>query len=482
MINIREDILSVGIDIGTSTTEVIFSNLVIENMASDFTVPRIEIVDREIIYKSDIYFTPLNSMSSINMEGVRDIVEKEYKKADINKKDIKVGAVVITGETARKENAPEVLKHLSDFAGDFVVATAGSDLESIISGRGAGVDAFSKKNNTTVINFDIGGGTSNYVMFKNGDLVEASCLDIGGRLIRVDKNTNKITHISEKIKQLIEYYKLDVYENSEVNVENIIKVVDKMVDMLLMGIKKIPRDDFFENILTIKTSTIDVPYNIENVSFSGGVGKIIYDEDDYGDDIFKYGDIGILLGRRIRESAKFNEYNIIVPNETIRATVIGAGSHITEISGSTILYKEGILPIKNLPILKLSTIDEESAENFSNGIITKLKWFNLGEENDNVAISFVGVKSPSFVEVVSYANSIVEGASEIISRKLPLVIIIENDFAKVLGQTIKTIIGNDYPIICIDKINVNNGDYVDIGEPVGNQNVLPVAIKTLVFK
>lgn len=481
MIEIKEEILSVGIDIGTSTTEVIFSNLIIENMASDFTVPRIEIVDRQIVYKSDIYFTPLNSMTSINMEEVRKIVEQEYKKANINKKDIKVGAVVITGETARKENAPEVLKHLSDFAGDFVVATAGSDLESIISGRGAGVDVFSKNNNTTVINYDIGGGTSNYVMFKNGDLVEASCLDIGGRLIRIDKNTNTITYISEKIKKLIEYYKLNVFENTKVDLDEILKVIDKMVDMLLMGIKKIPRDDFFENILTIKTSNIDVPYNIENVSFSGGVGKIIY-EDDQNDDIFKYGDIGILLARQIRQSKEFNDFNIIVPNETIRATVIGAGSHITEISGSTISYKEGVLPIKNLPILKLSKIDEETPENFVDGIVKKLNWFNLGEENENVAISFVGIKSPSFKEVVSYANSLVEGAHEIISKKLPLVIIVENDFAKVLGQTIKTIIGNDYPIICIDKINVNNGDYVDIGESVGNKNVLPVVIKTLVFK
>ena len=56
----KEVINSVGIDIGTSTTQLIFSKLTIENMATSYTVPRISIVDTEVVYKSDIYFTPLD--------------------------------------------------------------------------------------------------------------------------------------------------------------------------------------------------------------------------------------------------------------------------------------------------------------------------------------------------------------------------------------------------------------------------------------
>ena len=71
----KETITSVGIDIGTSTTQLIFSRLTIENLASSYTVPRISIVDKEVIYRSHIYFTPLKSQQEIDVEAVRKIVK-----------------------------------------------------------------------------------------------------------------------------------------------------------------------------------------------------------------------------------------------------------------------------------------------------------------------------------------------------------------------------------------------------------------------
>ena len=139
----HEVILSVGIDIGTSTTQLIFSRLTIENRASSYTVPRIDIVDKEVIYRSKIYFTPLRSATEIDAEAVKQIVREEYQAAGMTPEMLRTGAVIITGETARKENANEVLEALSDLAGDFVVATAGPDLESVLSARGAGILGFS---------------------------------------------------------------------------------------------------------------------------------------------------------------------------------------------------------------------------------------------------------------------------------------------------------------------------------------------------
>jgi len=135
-----DKILSVGIDIGTSTTQVIFSEITLENMASGFTVPRINIIEKEVIYKSNIYFTPLISQTEIDGEKIKEIVASEYKKAMISKERVSTGAVIITGETARKQNASLISEQLSDLAGDFVVATAGPDLESIIAAKGAGAD------------------------------------------------------------------------------------------------------------------------------------------------------------------------------------------------------------------------------------------------------------------------------------------------------------------------------------------------------
>ena len=130
-----ETLKSVGIDIGTSTTQLVVSKLTLENRANPFSVPRIAITDREIIYRSRIHFTPLLSETVIDAPGVREIVAEEYRRAGLRREEVQTGAVIITGETARKENAREVLNALSEFAGDFVVATAGPDLESILAGR-----------------------------------------------------------------------------------------------------------------------------------------------------------------------------------------------------------------------------------------------------------------------------------------------------------------------------------------------------------
>ena len=178
-----EQLLSVGIDIGTSTTQLILSRLTLENRAAPFTVPRVAIADREVLYRSDIHFTPLLSDTVIDAAGVRDIVAEEYRKSGFSPHQVDTGAVIITGETARKENAREVLSALSEFAGDFVVATAGPDLESILAARGAGADEYSQEHHTTVLHFDIGGGTANLAKCAHGELIATGCLDVGGRLI-----------------------------------------------------------------------------------------------------------------------------------------------------------------------------------------------------------------------------------------------------------------------------------------------------------
>ena len=183
-----ETILSAGIDVGTSTTQIIFSRMTIQNTGGFGSVPKIEIVDKEIIYESEIYFTPLLSENEIDGDKVSDIVMSEYKKANLTPDMLTTGAVIITGESSRKSNARSVTEALSETAGNFVVATAGPDLESVLAGKGSGAARLSEETGKTVANFDIGGGTTNICLFRDGAAIDTACLDIGGRLIKVDEN------------------------------------------------------------------------------------------------------------------------------------------------------------------------------------------------------------------------------------------------------------------------------------------------------
>jgi ethanolamine utilization protein EutA len=474
-----ERILSVGIDIGTSTTQIVFSRITIENLASDFSVPRIEIMAKEVFYKSDIYFTPLLSPLEIDMNAIKVIIVKEYAKAGVKKEDLKTGAVIITGETARKNNASAAARVLSGFAGDFVVATAGPDLESVIAAKGAGTDIYSKKNGVLAANFDIGGGTSNFASFNCGVLQNTGCLDIGGRLIKVDQK--RITYIAPKIQRLLEYNKLPLKTGDSADIKLLKKAAGLMCEMLEMAVGLRQKNDFYPIISTLQGKEIKLSEPIRYLSLSGGVADYFY-RNHSETDIFKYGDIGILLARAIIESEPFKSVKFIEPAETIRATVVGAGSHIMDISGSTIHYSENLLPIKNIPILKLSPSEELSGSAIAEAIKRKLEWFSYEGELQTPAIAFAGSRGLSFVHIEELADGIIEGSQGIFQHKLPLILVIETDLAKVMGQTIRAKLGRDKPIICIDSIHADNGDYIDIGSPVANGRVVPVVIKTLVFQ
>jgi len=479
-----EFLLSVGIDLGTTTTQLIFSRLEVENTASAASIPRIQIVDKEIIYRGEIYFTPLINRTVIDVNAVRELVEKEYKKAGITPSDLAAGAVIITGETARKENSAAVLRTLSGLAGDFVVATAGSDLESIIAGRGAGTAAMSKKTfGRPLANLDIGGGTTNTAVFKDGDPVDTSCLDIGGRQIILDPASLKITYVAEKVKVLSDRLKLNIKEGGVTSLGDLTRLCRRLAEIMAQSLNltsDCPTEDLE---LFITAHPLRQTWPLSGLTFSGGVADFIYNDYDPRQP-FPYGDIGPLLGHCIRECPAFQKVERLVPQETIRATVVGAGSNTMEISGSTIaISDQTVLPIKNIPILKLTEDDEAGDyKYFSSRLAEKVTWYK--EENRDsyheVAVAFKGVLDPSFEKVKYICGKVIEGLSDYLRTNDLLVVVLDRDMAKSLGNALMNALPGK-KIISLDTVKVDNGDYIDIGSPLANGRVVPVVVKTLVF-
>ncbi|MBG9979477.1 ethanolamine ammonia-lyase reactivating factor EutA [Facklamia lactis] len=473
-----EKLLSVGVDIGTSTTQLILSIISFENMASSFTVPRIVITDKEIIYKSEIIITPIEN-NLIDAEKIKSFITSEYQKASINKMDIKTGAIIITGESARKINAENVANALSGYVGDFVVATAGPDLESIIAGKGCGAYEDSNHNHNLVVNLDIGGGTTNLVVFNDGDVIDTGCFDIGGRQIKIDQN-QRVTYIAPKVQEIINKEKLDIVEGAKISLRSLRRITQIFTEVINNAVGIGQKNPYYDLLVTHKPLELTRYGKLENISFSGGVADCICDLKDEELIGFKYGDIGFVLGNDIYYSDMYQKLNVIDTVETIRATVVGAGSHTLDISGSTVSYDLEALPVKNVPAISFNDDEVSDFGTLPEIIKDRIKWHS-DDAIHNCALCFKGLHSPDYSFITNLGDAIIKGAEDLLDLDYPLIIILENDMAKSLGHYIKAQIGKNHLMICIDRVITGDGDYVDIGHPIAGGDVLPIVVKTLVF-
>ncbi len=447
-----DKLLSVGLDVGTTTTQLVVSELAVENRGNAFSVPEMVIGQRNILYESPVTFTPLISGELVDGEKIAAWVEEQYRLAGITKNQVDTGAVIITGETSRKENAREVLHHLSGFAGDFVVATAGPDLESILSAKGAGAVEFSAKTGKSVLHIDIGGGTSNLSFMENGNITATGCLNVGGRLVKLD-SAGKITYISPVLEGLC-----DLSLGQKPTEEQLTKVTDLLVQALQMAAGLLPETALLDKLTTRENTGLWQPKKAEVISFSGGVADCIENQKDP----FAFGDLGVLLGKAIRESALCQgQYRL--GEQTIRATVIGAGSHSTQLSGSTVFYDGVSLPKKNLPaaVLSMPVTAEKIADAYGRS------------DTETVVLSLSGYPSPSYEQVQELAKTLVAG-----SGNRELLICLEEDCAKALGNAIR-LLQPGRPCLCIDRVQLQQESFLDIGAPVGP--ALPVVIKTIIL-
>ena len=473
----EDAILSVGIDIGTSTTSMVVSRLSVKNTASCFTVPHVAITDKEIVYRGGIYQTPQAEGNRIDADAVSEILKEEYKRAGITPEMVQTGAVIITGESSRKENARLVTEKMSSLAGEFVVASAGPDLESIIAGKGAGAQQYSKNDACTVANFDVGGGTTNIAIFKSGELIARGCYDIGGRLIRV--SDRRITYISERLTHIIHETGAGLSVGGETNLSEIRKVTDRMAEILGESVGILKETRVCQLSKSVESSELKKPERIDHITFSGGVADYVYRPSE---DWFKHGDIGPILADSIRRSSWVERSGLQRAEETIRATVIGAGSYTTSVSGSTVSFSnEDIFPMKNIPAF---TVSEEQEQKLLQGdgeeYCEHALWFRRESSTENIIFAISHIGNPSYKEVLHLADVLMQ-ASETLPESQPLLIVCKEDFAKVLGMALIRKMGQKRDIVCLDNIYAISGDYIDFGRPLMNGMVVPVVVKTLIF-
>ena len=439
-----DTLLSMGLDVGTSTTQMVISRLTIENRASGFSVPEMEIAKREILYKSPVHFTPLWGENLVDGNKIRALVEQEYAAAGIGREQIDTGAVIITGESSRKENARAVLDALSQSSGEFVVATAGPHLESMLAAKGAGADQYSEEKDITVLHIDIGGGTSNLALLKNGQVIATGCMNVGGRLLKFDQE-GRVLYRSPVLDGLEE-----LAVGQRPSPAQISALCQTLVQALEMAAGLRLSTELLQKYWTEEAGNPWLPpADVEVISFSGGVAECI----DRRFPALEFGDIGPVLGEAISKS-RLCQKQYRLGQDAIRATVIGAGAHSAQLSGSTVFYRGVDFPMKNLPVVRSL---QQLRQLDTPGVLAL-------PENNSIPYS----------RICQIADEVAENWPA-----FPVLIAPEADMAKALGHALALRLPPDRGILCIDRVRLPEGCYLDVGQPIGN--ALPVVVKTLIL-
>lgn len=481
-------LISVGIDIGTTSLHLTLSKLKFANQSAFNQVPRLAICEREILYQSPIYFTPLSDDGSIEPEAVAKLVRDEYARAGIKAQEVMAGAVIITGETAKKRRAEEVVHAIADIAGDFVVASAGPHLESILAARGAGAVAASKEQGKTICNVDIGGGTANAAVYKDGLLLDNACLALGGRFMRIGAD-GSVAAITEAATELLRLSKEQIVPGDRLSHERLLQLADLVAAAIVEFISGSALSDKVERCLL--TEQLQKDYLIDEYWLSGGVAELMGQAQERKNWL-PYGDMGAYLANGLEKHLAVNQLPYSIAGNAIRATVIGAGLHTLQLTGSTIAASEQGLPLRNLPLIRpFESSDRKSAGESSQALDEWVKMrlsqylhkHDIDWNSRALAVVLEDFPTLSHEHLTKWAHALAK-AFDALKGKEPLIVVVRQDIAMALGMLLRKLLAQT-ELLVLDGLQIEDGDYIDIGKPLterGTSTVaLPVVIKSLLF-
>lgn len=470
----RVELTSVGVDVGTTTSHLIVSKLTLMKMLTR-TGPRFLVTSREIMHKGSVFLTPLVDGAVIDIKTLADLFRLEFEKAGISPDEIDTGAVIITGESAKKQNAEELVHQLSEEVGKFVCAVAGPNFESLLSARGSGAVDYSKNNEMTILNCDIGGGTSNIALVKNGEVIGTSCINVGARLVATDEN-GLITRVETPIKHVENVLGKELALGVHLSENEKRVLAKKLQEALFEGLTQ----EFTSGagMSLMMTDLLEEPLTYDAIMFSGGVAEFIYGKIEQ-----EFGDLGKYLSEAINENEHLLPAPVLEPPETIRATVIGAGQYTLQVSGVTTHVDSQVLPLHNLPVV----IPHFNKEDMSHAVIVKAirdayRRLDLRIDQDLAAMYFKGPIGGSYGTLAAFSQAVVDGAKpQCKDNGLPLIMVFERDIANSVGNVMVRETALHKNIISIDELQIQEGDFIDIGVPRAGGQMVPIVIKSLVF-
>jgi ethanolamine utilization protein EutA (predicted chaperonin) len=476
----RQDNVSlttVGIDIGSSGTQVIFSRVHLRRLAEDLT-SRYYVVARETLFQSPVALTPYQSEERIDDAGLGAIIDDAYDAAKLHPDNIDTGVVILTGEALRRENAQGIAAILSEQGGEFVTATAGHHMESMLAAYGSGAARVSSDENKRILNIDIGGGTTKLALVEKGKVIATAAVHIGGRLQVVENG--KIVRLDPAGKHHAKRAGFSWERGDAIDIADMQKVANVMADTLVTALTVRPMPHDVEHLYL--TDPIADFGQIDAIMFSGGVAEYIYQRESRD-----FGDMGPRLGRAIHKRIEQGAFpwTVLPAGECIRATALGASEYSVQLSGNTsyISSPGTLLPRRNLQVLQppFECGEVIDSDKLADAIKNHVTAFDLQDSEREIALALRWTGMPAHERLFAFAKGIKGGIADRIAKKEPVFIMLDGDVAQTLGHILRDELHVDSELLVIDGVVLWDFDYIDLGRIRMPSYTVPVTIKSLVF-
>ncbi len=471
------ELTTVGVDIGSSTSHLMFARVHLQRL-SEALSSRFVVVNREILWRSPILLTPYLEGNTIDAHALQHFIDDAYAAAELEPSNIDSGAVILTGEALKRRNARAIADLFADQSGKFVCASAGHHLEAIMAAHGSGAVAYSREAHKTVLNVDIGGGTTKLALAHGGRMLGNAAIAVGGRLVAFDVE-GKLTRIEGPARQIAESIGIELELGAELDAADRQHLVKTMVSVLIDTIVGTAPEGLAAELAL--TATLERSLPVDVITFSGGVAEFVFQREQAD-----HADLGseIAAGLVAALSEKRIPYPVFDPGHGIRATVVGASQFTVQVSGNTILIaNQDALPLRNIPVVHLDMPFEEtiSADAVAAEISRALDAFDIVEGEQTVALAFRWQGDPLHARLHALARGICAGFERTIATGQPLLLLMDGDIARTLGEILRRELDVEGDIVSIDGIQLKQFDYVDIGELIEPTHVVPLIIKSLLF-
>jgi ethanolamine utilization protein EutA len=474
------ELTTVGIDIGSSTSHLMFARVHLQRLSTALS-SRFVVVDRKILWQSPILLTPYRPDYTIDVDDLSGFIGGCYAYAGIERDKVDSGAVILTGEALKRKNARAIADLFSDEAGKFVCASAGHHMECQMAAHGSGAVALSRGHNATLLNVDIGGGTTKFALIEKGRILATCAVAVGGRPIV--EGENGLTRVEPPVEEVAKALGIELGLGKALTAADRKRIATRMARVVLGLIDLRQPGELARRLMVTNAWPAELANKaIDAMTFSGGVAEYLYKRESR-----RFGDLGSDLAEELRHALAHRRDlpPIWDPGQGIRATVIGAAQFSVQISGNTILIADpDKLPLQNLPVLACTFAldDEVDPAAIADAIGAALARADFAEGESPVALSFPWHGDPSHARLYAVAAGICQALPRTLAEEMPLVLLIDGDVGKSLGRVIRHEIAPSADVIAIDGVQLKEFDYVDIGSVIELTNVVPIIIKSLLFK